>query len=467
MAEAPRFRHHSPIPLPRRPIAYRRCALATPALADPPQTETIPASWPLATRIAFRFCVVYFGLYCLSTQILTTLLSNPRYDFPDPSSIPPWRPIITFVATRLFHHKAALVFTGSGSGDKTVDLILMVCLFTVALVVTIAWSLLDRRRTSYPTLHRWVFLFIRFALAGQMLVYGFAKAVPLQMSFPNLVALLEPYGNFSPMGVLWNSVGASPPYEIFVGCLEILGGLLLLIPRTLTLGALISLLDMSYVFLLNMTYDVPVKFLSFHLILLSLFLLAPQFQRFANFFFLNRTAEPAPSAPLFHSLGAHRIAFVVGVVYALWLIGNNVYGDRLAWKTYGPGLAKPALYGIWDVEQFTVDGQARPPLLTDTTRWRRLVFERFEFGALYSMNDTPSYYEFSTDSKQNNLTLTLRRPANTKISLTYSRPTPDQLLLDGPIDGHPTHIQLRLEDRNKFLLVSRGFHWIQEYPFNR
>ena len=36
-----------------------------------------------------------------------------------------------------------------------------------------------------------------------------------------------------------------------------------------------------------------------------------------------------------------------------------------------------------------------------------------------------------------------------------------------PIDGHKTHIQLRLRDRNKFLLVNRGFHWIQEYPYNR
>jgi hypothetical protein len=25
----------------------------------------------------------------------------------------------------------------------------------------------------------------------------------------------------------------------------------------------------------------------------------------------------------------------------------------------------------------------------------------------------------------------------------------------------------RLLDRNSFLLVTRGFHWVQEYPFNR
>jgi hypothetical protein len=28
-------------------------------------------------------------------------------------------------------------------------------------------------------------------------------------------------------------------------------------------------------------------------------------------------------------------------------------------------------------------------------------------------------------------------------------------------------MQLRLVDRSKFMVVSRGFHWVQEYPFNR
>ena len=76
------------------------------------------------------------------------------------------------------------------------------------------------------------------------------------------------------MGVLWSSIGSSPAYESFAGCAELLGGILLIVPRTTTLGALVCLADMTQVFMLNMTYDVPVKLLSFHLILLSLFLLA-------------------------------------------------------------------------------------------------------------------------------------------------------------------------------------------------
>jgi hypothetical protein len=35
------------------------------------------------------------------------------------------------------------------------------------------------------------------------------------------------------------------------------------------------------------------------------------------------------------------------------------------------------------------------------------------------------------------------------------------------MEGHQVHMRLQLFDRQKFELVSRGFHWIQEYPFNR
>lgn len=38
------------------------------AQTGPPQSEGEPARWNLATRAAFRFCFVYLGLYCLTTQ---------------------------------------------------------------------------------------------------------------------------------------------------------------------------------------------------------------------------------------------------------------------------------------------------------------------------------------------------------------------------------------------------------------
>src|SRR5215831_16827669 len=56
-------------------------------------------------------------------------------------------------------------------------------------------------------------------VGSEMVLYGMVKIVPLQMPFPFLTRL-EPYGNFSPMGVLWYPIGASPGYEKFVGSAE-------------------------------------------------------------------------------------------------------------------------------------------------------------------------------------------------------------------------------------------------------
>jgi hypothetical protein len=57
--------------------------------------------------------------------------------------------------------------------------------------------------------------------------------------------------------------------------------------------------------------------------------------------------------------------------------------------------------------------------------------------------------------------------ADWKGNLTFERVAPNRLILDGDMDGHKVHMQLQRVDREKFLLVTRGFHWIQEYPFNR
>jgi hypothetical protein len=48
-----------------------------------------------------------------------------------------------------------------------------------------------------------------------------------------------------------------------------------------------------------------------------------------------------------------------------------------------------------------------------------------------------------------------------------SRPGSNANTLDGRMDNHQVHMELQLTDRNSFLLVSRGFHWVQEFPLGR
>ncbi len=435
-------------------------------LTEPVQHELQVPLWGLASRVAFRFCFVYFGLFSLATSIITRLFSYSR--IPDPATLRPLRQLIFWTAAHILHVRATLAFGyKSGSQDDMFGWVLAFCLLVISVLATGIWSILDRRRENYVKLYKWFRLFIRFSLAGQMLNYGMFKVIPLQMPFPHLPRLVEHFGDFSPMGVLWSSVGASPAYEIFAGCGEVVGGLLLIVPRTATFGALVCLAEMIQIFVLNMTYDVPVKLFSFHLILLSVLLLAPDLPRLINFFFFNRITAPSAQAQLFSTRRANRIAFTVQILFGLWLMGMNAYCDRQDWYIHGGGQPKSPLYGIWDVDQQTIDGQLRSPLLNDYGRWRRVIFDFPARVTFQRMDDSFVRHPATLNVKDKTLVLNDDVDKNWKANFTFAREAPGQLTLDGNLDGHETHLQLRLVDINKFVLVNRGFHWIQEHPFNR
>jgi hypothetical protein len=260
---------------------------------------------------------------------------------------------------------------------------------------------------------------------------------------------------------------------MFAGCAEMLGGILLIFPRTTTLGALVCLADATETFTLNVTYDVPVKLLSFHLILMSLTLLAPELSRMARFFFSNRGVSASAHPKLFHTPRANRIALMVQVVFGLFLLAMNGYGAWTNWHSFGGGAPKSPLYGIWNVDQLLTDGEIRPAVVSDKEVWRRVIFDRGpgiqgSGGMTFQhMDDTFVNYGAAIDTKNGGIVLTKAGDTDWRAIFKFQRAAQDHLKLDGEMDGHRVHMELQLVDRNKLLLVSRGFHWIQEYPFNR
>jgi uncharacterized membrane protein YphA (DoxX/SURF4 family) len=436
-------------------------------LVESAPAEAVQQRWSTVSRVGFRFCFIYFSIYCVGSQIINSVFPIPKVDVPDWTTIWPIRATIFWVGAHVFGAKLPLVYQGSGSGDKVFDWVAVSCILVTAVAGTAVWSVLDCKRQNYTTLHKWFWLFLRLCLASQMFIYGMMKAVPLQMPYPFLSRLIEPFGNMSPMGVLWFSVGAAPGYETFAGCAELTAGLLLIFPRTITLGTLICLADMTQVFVLNMTYDVPVKQFSFHLIVISALLLLPDAKRLANVFLLNRSAEALQRTSLFAGRRAQRLAGGVLSFLWLWMLGCGVYGIWDSWHQYGPGAAKSPLYGIWNVQSYTEDGQPKPLLATDPQNWRRIIFEFPGYMQIQRMDDSLTGFPVAIDGHANTLTLTNPKDKNATGKFTFTRPAADRLTLDGTMTGHQTALQLQRMDEKKFLLESRGFHWVQDYPFNR
>ena len=163
------------------------------------------------SRSVFRLAAVYFSLYVLTTQMLGSLLPLPvgeRTELGDAASRS--APSSRGSAAHVFRvHLAARRSPAAAAATRPSTGSTPSACWSSASLITAVWSALDRLRTHDARLDTWFRLFARFALGSTMVSYGMVKAFPMQMPSPGLTRLLEPYGYFSPMGVLWASVGAS------------------------------------------------------------------------------------------------------------------------------------------------------------------------------------------------------------------------------------------------------------------
>lgn len=437
------------------------------ALLESPETEqeTIPKevapAWGPGKRILFRFLFSYFFLYIFPFPFdfipFVDLLAQKYSEL--------WQKFVPWVGKHVFGTEIT-VFP-NGSGDTTFNYVQIVCFAVLAAIATVVWTLLDRKRPNYAWLHEWLRSYVRLTLAIAMITYGAYKIFPSQFPSPPLDRLLQPFGDASPMGMLWTFMGSSAAYTVFSGLAEMVGGLLLAARRTRLLGALVSMGVLINIVMLNFCYDVPVKLYSAHLLAMAVFLIVPDLRRLANLFWFNRRVEPVEVRQLFRRKWLHRTALVLRTVFvltiAVWITFQSYQGYR-GWEDR---VAKTRSYGIWNVERLEVDGQVRPPLITDANRWRRVIFSHPTMFVVQLMSDSRQRYALERDDKKRLLKLTKRDDPNWKATLSYRQLGPKVLLLEGTLDGKKIRAQLHQAEASDFRLTSRGFHWINEWPFNR
>ncbi|HJT75587.1 MAG TPA: hypothetical protein VJ739_00125 [Gemmataceae bacterium] len=413
-------------------------------------------------KVLFRFTFVYLLLF---------ILPFPLEDIPGVAAVGrvyhgAWHALVTRVGARVFGLEVVIALH-NGSGDTTYKYLRALCCLAAAGAAAILWTLIDRRRLNYTRLHLALTIYLRFFLASAMVFYGALKLFPAQFPEPSLERLVEPFGDASPMGLLWTFMGASRSYNLFAGAGEVLGGLLLTSRRTTLLGALISAGILGNVVALNYSYDVPVKLYSSTLLGIALYLVALDWRRLANLFVLNRPTQPVVLRPplgrkwLRYGIVLARTSLVAA--YVCLCLSRAYHAAR---SETGPA-TRPPLYGIWNVETFTVDGKDRPPLLTDEGRWRRVIFDSRHLIAIHMMNDSRRHYGLEIDPSRHVFTLSTRTGRPRKTVLTYEQPETGVLSVEGVWDGRRVRARLRRVDRAGIPLLNRGFHWISEKPFNR
>ena len=414
--------------------------------------------WNPLRKFGFRFAFIYFLIY----------------SFPFPLSTIPgisWLSQFYSNALTTFIKWIGYFFLGiteistvpTGSGDTTFSYVSIFSFLLIAITGAIIWSILDRKRVNYEKLSTVLIVWLRYYLAFFMLLYGFAKVFVLQFSDLSLFDLVKTYGESSPMGLVWNFMEFSDSYTIYTGMGEVLGGVLLLYRRTVTLGCIVTIAVMATVATLNFSYDVPVKLFSTHLLLIAFYILTPQYKRIFNFLIFNKPVDIERYLPYFQNKKwrmARYIAKGLFVTYFLYSQINSGYQNQ---TRYGKKSPKPALYGIYNVDHFTINSDTLTPLTTDRFRWRKLIIDKRRSG-IRTMQDSSIYYT----AKVSNDTLRLSsRIDTTDVFQMIYKELGDQLILTGTHKKDSISINLTKIDHTKMLLISRGYHWVNERPFNR
>jgi uncharacterized membrane protein YphA (DoxX/SURF4 family) len=435
-------------------------------LLEPP-IDRAPAARPgYARGLLFRFGFLYWALFCVM------LLGQDVEEYPwlpKPLSAA-WHAAMRWVGETLLAipHVATAI---TGSGDRTVDWVGLLCVAVLALAGSLAWSLLDRERRHDARLRELLRVIVRYTLAFIVLSYGLMKIYDAQFPAPGSGRLLERYGDSSPMGLVWAFMGASRPYVIFAGVAETAGALLLLSRRTTALGALLLAIVLTNVALLNLCYDVPLKLNAVHFVAMCVFLLLPELRPLADVLVFRRPTQPR--ADRLALTGRARIASRVAKYAAIAVV--LITTMRQASEQSAP--PPSAWYdGNWTVTSFVRDGVPVPARLDDATRWERLRFQALDRGQYVRWHNMDRSHSDLYDVQVDDARGTMRFTPDTEIE-PPKHPIPpltftfthhgDDLTMTGTVDGHALAVTLRRLDTSEMLLVSRGFHWISEEPYNR
>ncbi|HEY3738293.1 MAG TPA: hypothetical protein VGL53_00540 [Bryobacteraceae bacterium] len=444
------------------------------------------APWSPSLRFGFRFIFCYWIFWALPENgriSLFTWIPIPwvsaalNYVFIEPYTKGA-HAVIQWVGAHVFHLSDELLkYQLTGSGDTAKDWIAVFCYVVLSLAIACIWSILDRRRTEYSTLNRWLRIIVRYTLALTLLGYGGAKIVPLQFRAAGFYYLLLPYGQASPMGTLWRFMGSSLAYTVFAGLAETVSGLLLLFRRTTVIGCLSAAAVMLNVAILNYCYDVPVKLYSTNLLLMALFLLIPDIKRLADVLLLNR-AVPAldldrdrVTLPRLTPERSRVAVTVLKTVFLAAALGTWAYSTWDGYQsTYGRP-THPPLYGLYHVGSMTRAGvpiQADEP---DLTRWQYIGFEYPGSMQCFRADGSRSNFRIQMDEAHSQFAIVTSGGGKTAAKelgkFRFLRTGPAALSLEGTWNGKTIGMQLDALSTAEYPLNKRGFHWVQEFPFNR
>ena len=190
----------------------------------------------------------------------------------------------------------------------------------------LAWH---RRARSQPLLYR-LTLGTRILLAVGFIPTGMVKLLGQRFSYMSVE---------TPIGAFFETLYQSGLYWHFLGAAQVLAGVLVLVPATATLGALLFFPILANVFVITLSYDfnfTPV--VTGPMLLASVYLMAWDYDRLRGILAISGQVAPTSVAPQLRLSRLEWSVYVLGTASGLVFFGGTRF-SALAGQWY--------LYSFW------------------------------------------------------------------------------------------------------------------------
>lgn len=400
-------------------------------------------NWSQIQKLGFQFSFLFFGLYIF-------------FDFfgraiPFVNQFLHW--IVPLFSKTFGVVPYDIVVFENGSGDTTYNWVLVLLIFVLAVFGSSIWAIVFSKNTNYARLNYWLIAALRFYVGFTLIEYGMIKVWKLQFPYPSPYRLMQTYGDSSPMALAWTFLGFSKGYNLFMGIVEISASLLFW-RRTVTVGAIITLMTTANVMAINFFYDVPVKILSSTLFLMTLYILVFNIKDLLQFFFTDKPTTLGIQKAFRFSKKYLNISILV-LKYAI--VAFSILGlPYFSYTTYVQDFKSPkhTLFGYYE-------RLASVP--NPSNDWVKLNFVYNDLIKTYKSSGITATYSVELDSVKKQIKLINVAIPDSSLKFSY-KIQKDTLSLSQSNQKTPL-IFLR-KSTNNTRLMTRGFHWINETPYN-
>ena len=403
-------------------------------------TQKQAKTWTNLSKFIFRFLFSYFALFIL-LLFIGKFIETP----------------LRWFSSNILNWSNDFSIESTGSGDRTFDYLRFIVNLLTSLIILLVWSMLETKKTNYCKFLYWFETILRVFLSMTMFFYGLAKVFKGQFADLNLELLVQSVGEMSPMGLAWTFMGHSMAYNIFLGGLEILGGCFLLYRRTTLLGSMLVFGIMVHIAFMNLTYDIPVKLFSIHLVVMSTILLFMRKKRIIGIFFSNTAIKKEHYVSYVHNDLLLKCGKFIKKTIIIVLLLAIVLQCLIKFKATEQLRSNSTLRGIWETELFIKNQDTIPPLLTDRNRWRFLIIDLKKEAIVKKMTDSIERYEFKEDANKREISFS-NSSHRIHQKFNYDLQATEKLTLY----GEDIKIILNKVPITKFRLLNRKFHWINE-----